>query len=70
MDKLIDYKKDFCIAKRIIGSKGVNMRDIVLKCTNLEKNKNLEEMYNYKHKKEGDRDKEAVKLRLRGRGSG
>jgi len=43
VDKLVDYKKDFCIAKRIIGSKGVNMRDIVSKCTNLEKNKNLEE---------------------------
>lgn len=46
------------------------MRDIVDKCTNLEKVKILEEKYNYKPKKEGDRDKEAVKLRLRGKGSG
>lgn len=46
------------------------MKEIVGKCSNLEKVKTLESKYNYKPRREGDRDKEAVKLRLRGRGSG
>lgn len=46
------------------------MKDIVEKCTNLERSKTLEVKQNQKPKRDGDRDKEAVKLRLRGRGSG
>jgi len=46
------------------------MKEIVDKCSKLEKCNTLESKYNYRPKREGDRDKEAVKLRLRGRGSG
>jgi len=66
----IDYKKDFEIAKRIIGPKGKNMKEIVIKCTDLEKHSTLESKYNYRPKNTGERDKEAVKIRLRGRFSG
>lgn len=36
LDK-IDYNKDFEIAKKIIGPNGKNMKDIVDKCTKLER---------------------------------
>jgi len=46
------------------------MKEIVDKCSRLEKDQKLETNYNYIPKRDGERDKEAVKLRLRGRGSG
>eukprot|EP00801_Mesodinium_rubrum_P002763 Mrub_02763.p1 GENE.Mrub_02763~~Mrub_02763.p1 ORF type:complete len:515 (-),score=89.15 Mrub_02763:77-1588(-) len=69
LDK-IDYNKDFEIAKKIIGPNGRNMKEIVDKCTKLERQSELESSYNYRPKRNGDRDKEAVKLRLRGKYSG
>jgi len=39
---LKDYKKDFEIAKRIIGPKGRNMKEIVDKCSRLERDQKLE----------------------------
>jgi len=69
IEQIDDYKKEFEIAKRIIGPKGKNMKEIFDKCVKLEKSLNLEDKYKSKMKKE-DKDKEVVKLRLRGRGSG
>jgi ribosomal protein S18 len=45
LDK-IDYNKDFEIAKKIIGPNGKNMKDIVDKCTKLERQNELEHNYN------------------------
>lgn len=41
-----DYRRDFEIAKRIIGPKGKNMKEIVEKCSSIEKNGTLETKYN------------------------
>ena len=51
---LIPNDKEFQIARRLIGSKGYNMKKILNECKNSNNNK----------------DKDNVKLRLRGRGSG
>jgi len=69
IEQVIDYRREFEIAKRIIGPKGKNMKEIFDKCIKLEKSLSLEDKYRTKMKKE-DKDKEVVKLRLRGRGSG
>jgi len=58
-DIQIDNEREFQVARRIIGSKGFNMKKIIedsLNCDNK----------NYPH----DNTNELLKLRLRGKGSG
>jgi hypothetical protein len=58
-DIQIDNEREFQVARRIIGSKGFNMKKIIedsLSC----------ESKNYSH----DNTNELLKLRLRGKGSG
>ena len=55
---LIPNDKDFNIARRLIGSKGCNMKKIIDECKLIDNNKN------------NDNDNENIKLRLRGKGSG
>ena len=53
---LIPNDKDFQITRRLIGSKGYNMKKIIDECKLIDNNKN--------------NDNENIKLRLRGKGSG
>lgn len=46
IEKMADYKKEFEIAKRIIGPKGKHMKEIVEKCSKLERTQTLETKYN------------------------
>ena len=71
---LIPNDKDFQIARRLIGSKGCNMKKILEECKKIQKysNKSKQNFNNTNNnfKNNNNFENENVKLRLRGQGSG
>lgn len=45
IEGMSDYKKEFEIAKRIIGPRGKNMKEVVENCSLIERNRGLEQNY-------------------------
>ena len=71
---LIPNDKDFQIARRLIGSKGCNMKKILEECKKIQKLSDKSEQNfnntNNNFKNNNNFENENVKLRLRGQGSG